>query len=206
MTISHEKKLIFIHIPKNAGTSIIESMNCKDNFFIDKHISEYKKYYKNYWNNYTKFTVIRDPVSRFISAYKFARMNESGWFSSTNQEGLKKHHHYDICNKLDINEYVEYIFKNPQDLNRWVVPQSWLIANEDNEIKDIDYFVRYEFLSEDLKKISLTNIKKLNSSTINDKNLIKLTKKSKYLLSKIYDIDYKNFHYKKPTQLLLKYF
>ena len=29
MTINHEKKLIFIHIPKNAGTSIIKAMEKK---------------------------------------------------------------------------------------------------------------------------------------------------------------------------------
>jgi len=30
MTINHEKKLIFIHIPKNAGTSIITAMGIEN--------------------------------------------------------------------------------------------------------------------------------------------------------------------------------
>jgi hypothetical protein len=34
MTINHEKKLIFIHIPKNAGTSIIKAMGVK-NLYMD---------------------------------------------------------------------------------------------------------------------------------------------------------------------------
>ena len=73
MTICHERRLIFIHIPKNAGTSIIGSMGV-ENIFIDKTIDEYKEHYVEYWDNYKKFTVIRDPIDRFISAYKCWRM------------------------------------------------------------------------------------------------------------------------------------
>ena len=87
MTICHERNLIFVHIPKNAGTSIIKAMATEvENIFMDATIEEYKEHYKDYWDKYKKFTVIRDPIDRFISAYKFARMKESGWFSATGEE------------------------------------------------------------------------------------------------------------------------
>ena len=82
MTINHEKKLIFIHIPKNAGTSIIKAMGFEnictgvENLYMDKSIEKYKEHYQDYWNDYTKFTSIREPIDRFISAYKFARMKD----------------------------------------------------------------------------------------------------------------------------------
>jgi hypothetical protein len=193
MTINHEKKLIFIHIPKNAGTSIIKAMGV-ENICIDKTIEEYKKLYKNYWKEYIKFTVIRDPIDRFVSAYKFAKMKESGWFSSTGQEGLEKHYHYDICNLMNINEYVDYICKNKPYFDRWTIPQSFIITNKEQKI-EIDYFVRYENLLSDLKRIGIDKIEKLNSSKIEDENLIKLTNKSKNKLYDVYNIDYKNFYY-----------
>ena len=195
MTINHEKKLIFIHIPKNAGTSIIKAMGV-ENLYMDKTIEEYKEHYQEYWNEYTKFTVVRDPIDRFISAYKFARMKESGWFSATGEEGLEKHHHYELCNELDINGYVKYVYDNKKEYNRWIIPQTFIISNDKNEI-EIDYFVRYENLLKDLKKIGIENIEKLNSSKVQDNKLIKLTRKSKDMLHEIYDIDYQNFNYTK---------
>ena len=203
MTINHEKKLIFIHIPKNAGTSIIKAMGV-ENLYMDKTIEEYKEQYKNYWNDYTKFTSIRDPIDRFISAYKFARMKESGWFSATGEEGLKKHYHYDLCNSMDINEYTSYIYKNPKEFDRWIIPQTFLILNKDDEI-EIDYYVRYENLIEDLKKIGIDSIEKLNSSKIDNDKVIQLTKKSKQMLYEIYDIDYQNFSYHKGIKNIFTY-
>jgi len=195
MTINHEKKLIFIHIPKNAGTSIIKAMGV-ENLYMDKTIEEYKEHYQDYWNEYKKFTVVRDPIDRFISAYKFARMKESGWFSSSGEEGLEKHHHHDLCNSLDINGYVNYLFNNPQKINRWVAPQTWIIKNKEGKI-EIDYFVKYENLSEDLKKIGIDKIQKLNASKIDDDQQIQLSFSSKQKLYIMYGMDYKNFHYKK---------
>ena len=197
MTICHERKLIFIHIPKNAGTSIIKAMGV-ENIFMDKTIEEYKEHYDEYWDKYKKFTVIRDPIDRFISAYKFARMKESGWFSATGEEGLDKHTHYELCNKMDINEYTTHIYKNPKEFNRWTIPQTFLISNENNEI-EIDYFVKFENLQEDLSKIGIESIQKLNFSKIEDDKMIQLLKKSKMKLYEIYDVDYKNFYYKKES-------
>jgi hypothetical protein len=203
MTINHEKKLIFIHITKNAGTSIIKAMGV-ENLYMDKTIEEYKEHYQKYWNNYTKFTSIRDPIDRFISAYKFARMKESGWFSATGEEGLEKHHHYDLCNSMDINEYTSYIYKNPKEFNRWIIPQTFIISNENKEI-EIDYYVRYENLLEDLKKIGVDSIEKLNSSKIEDDKAIQLTRKSKSMLYEIYDVDYQNFSYNKDIKNIFNY-
>ena len=197
MTICHKRKLIFIHIPKNAGTSIIKAIATeKENIFMDATIEEYKEHYKDYWDKYKKFTVIRDPIDRFISAYKFARMKESGWFSATGEEGLLKHGHYELCNKMDINEYTLHIYKNKKEFNRWIFPQTFIISNENNEI-EIDFYVRFENLQEDLSKIGIENIEKLNSSTIKNDTDIHLTEKSKMMLYKIYDIDYQNFNYTK---------
>ena len=195
MTICHERRLIFIHIPKNAGTSIIKAMGV-ENIYMDKKIEEYKEHYGEYWDKYKKFTVVRDPIDRFISAYKFARMKESGWFSATGEEGLDKHVHYELCNEMDINEYVSYLYKNPTKFNRWIVPQFLLISNENDEI-EIDYYVRFERLQEDLSKIGIENIQKLNSSKIEDDKVIQLSKKSKMKLYTIYEIDYQTFNYKK---------
>lgn len=195
MTINHEKKLIFVHIPKNAGTSIIKAMGV-ENIYMDKSIEEYKEHYKDYWNTYTKFAVVRDPIDRLISAYKFARMNESGWFSATGEEGLEKHCHYELCNSIDINQYVDYVYHNPEKLNRWIVPQSWIITNQEGKI-EIDYFVRYENLLEDLNKIGIDKIERLNSSKIEDEKWVQLSVLSKQKLHIIYNIDYKNFNYKK---------
>lgn len=197
MTICHERKLIFIHIPKNAGTSIIKAMGV-ENIFMDKTIEEYKEHYDEYWNKYKKFTVVRDPIDRFISAYKFARMKESGWFSATGEEGLEKHTHYELCNKMNINEYTSYIYKNPKEFNRWIIPQTFIISNENDEI-EIDYYVRFENLQEDLSKIEIESIEKLNSSKIEDDKVAQLSKKSKMKLYEIYDIDYQNFNYKKES-------
>jgi hypothetical protein len=203
MTINHEKKLIFIHIPKNAGTSIIKAMGV-ENLYMDKTIEEYKEHYEDYWNSYTKFTVVRDPMDRFISAYKFARMKESGWFSATGEEGLEKHYQYEICNSMNINEYISHLHKNPKEFNRWTIPQTFILENENKEIQ-IDYFVRYENLLDDLKKIGIDKIEKLNSSKVDDDKVIQLTKKSKQKIYEIYDIDYQKFNYKKDIKELFEY-
>ena len=203
MTINHEKKLIFIHIPKNAGTSIIKALGV-ENLCMDKTIEQYKEHYGDYWNEYKKFTVVREPIDRFISAYKFARMDESGWFSATGEEGLEKHHHYELCNEMNINEYTSHLYKNPEKFNRWISPQTFIISNENGE-REIDYYVRYENLLEDLQKIGIDKIEKLNSSKIKDEKTIELTKKSKNLLYQIYDIDYQNFSYIKDTKQLFSY-
>lgn len=64
--IVRNQKLFFVHIPKNAGTTIMRTVFEKN---ISGHITAptvncYKKY-----SNYKNFAFCRDPFDRFISVY-----------------------------------------------------------------------------------------------------------------------------------------
>ena len=76
--IIDEHKTIFIHIPKNAGTSIEEYFG-NESFRIQpsKHadIHEIKTKFKNSYNNYRKFTIIRNPYDKMVSWYFYLKRN-----------------------------------------------------------------------------------------------------------------------------------
>ena len=76
--IIEEHKTIFIHIPKNAGTSI-ETLFANNSFRIqpNKHadIYEIKRKFKNSYNNYKKFTIIRNPYDKMVSWYFYLKKN-----------------------------------------------------------------------------------------------------------------------------------
>lgn len=65
--VDHERRVIFIPIPKNGSTTI-RKLRCFD-FQVEQlnpqSLSEY--------SSYSYFTVLRDPVERFISSYLEAR-------------------------------------------------------------------------------------------------------------------------------------
>ena len=94
--INHKLKIIFIHIPKCAGTSIsnllFETRELKwrePNYEIHygwcpkrkihmqhatpKQLLELGLIEESTWNNYTKFTVVRNPWSRAESDYQWIR-------------------------------------------------------------------------------------------------------------------------------------
>ena len=82
--ICHDKRCIFIHIPKTAGTSIeysFKKVKLKGEK-VKKHpktkhhtLEEYKDQFPEEFNNYYKFTVVRNPWEREYSLWKF--MNET---------------------------------------------------------------------------------------------------------------------------------
>lgn len=75
MAISHTHKLIFVHNPKCAGTSIINYFDMED--WGHDSASKSKEKYSKYWDEYKKFTIVRNPWDRFYSNYRYAIMKES---------------------------------------------------------------------------------------------------------------------------------
>jgi len=80
-----EENTIFIHIPKNAGTSI-ETFFLNSNFNIqpEKHttIHEIKRKFPEIYNSYRKFTIIRNPYDRIISWYFYLKENAENLMGS----------------------------------------------------------------------------------------------------------------------------
>ena len=177
--IINEHKRIFIHIPKNAGTSIKEyfgnkSVKIQPNKHADIH--EIKTKFKNSYNNYRKFTVIRNPYDKMISWYFYLKKN--------------------LGENYDIIEFNDWII-NP--LKFWHVddPISFL-KNQHEWIDDTVTILKYENLQEDIntffgKKIKLPIINKSKH-----KNFLNYyNKKSLDIVYNKYKEDFKKFNYKK---------
>ena len=78
------KDIIFIHIPKNAGTSIEEALNLTEmrssvEFPSPQHLipSEVKKKV-DFWDRAFKFTVVRDPYTRAESEFMWRLVRQTG--------------------------------------------------------------------------------------------------------------------------------
>lgn len=73
----NDRKLIFIHIPKTAGTSIVRAMRFpppNPSYGLMKHTSAEQIFEimgHIEWNNAVKFCVVRNPWDRFFSHYRY---------------------------------------------------------------------------------------------------------------------------------------
>lgn len=194
MPISDKYKLIFIHIPKNAGTAITNTLQMSD---IGHHGWEYyKNKYPQKWDTYTKISVTRNPWDRIVSCYEYAKMDNSYWHSKEGKSRAGRHLDYDLLKEKTFGECLDIIKNNPQRLKH----QGW--SNQSNYIYNgdklmVDYLLDINNLDLELSKILKTEIKipKINAS--NDNNYINYYKNNDMieLVGNHYKIDVYNFNY-----------
>jgi chondroitin 4-sulfotransferase 11 len=148
---SINKKVIFIHIPKAAGSSVGELIYGTDNvghypFFIYKSVDE--KRYEEYY----KFTVVRNPYDRFISAYDFVLKGGKG----PADERCGKY----IRSRSDNIEDFVLNYLDEGFIYSWAhfVPQTYFICDGDRLVVDDIFHV--ENLSNDIEVLR----KRLNIS------------------------------------------
>lgn len=109
---SHKKKIIFIHIPKTGGTSVIRSLKPlvdEQNFLTFGHytieaLEKFPSMKKKEYSNYFRFAFIRDPVDRLISAFHFLQNGGVNEYDKEWSEklGLKKYNFEEfVLSKLD---------------------------------------------------------------------------------------------------------
>jgi hypothetical protein len=202
MLISRKNKFIFIHIYKNAGTSITKALQP---FTVSKlqyitelslkrvglitslswqpyagHISAsniIKQIGKEEFEEYFSFAIVRNPWDWQVSLYKYMLKN-------------KKHHqHQYILSLKDFDEYIKWRCKNEIRLQK-----KFICDRHDNIL--VDFVGRFENLENDFQYICSsigvsTRLPKLNVS--NKKNYRKFyTKELKELVRVAFqaDIDY----------------
>lgn len=66
--ITHDHKIIFVHIPKCAGRSICDLFNQRFDHYTANY---YANEYEHFWNRYHAFSIIRNPFDRMVSLYVY---------------------------------------------------------------------------------------------------------------------------------------
>ena len=177
--IIEESKTIFIHIPKNAGTSIEEhfgngSFRVQPNKHADIH--EIKRKFKNSYNNYRKFTIIRNPYDKMVSWHSYLKMN------------LGEEHEV-----VEFNEWV----KNP--LKLWHVDDPISFLNPQYKwIDDTVEIIKFENLNKELNEFFAKEIDlPITNKSNHDHYLKYYNDESLNIVYNRYKEDFEKFNYKK---------
>jgi chondroitin 4-sulfotransferase 11 len=194
MPVSDKYKLIFIHIPKNAGTAITNTLDMYD---IGHHGWQYyKSKYPQKWEQYKKISVIRNPWDRVVSCYEYAKMEESYWHSKEGKSKAGKHLDYDLLKDKSFGECLDILKNKPQMLRH----QGW--SNQSNYIYNnnhlmVDYVLDVSEINDRLSEIlnQKINIPKINVSNQNNYKNYYIDNDMISFVKEYYKKDINNFNY-----------
>ncbi len=199
MVVCHMRKIIFIHIPKTAGSSIEHLLRDEGRYELDfigvrngrstHHYMgiELKMILKDLYPKYYKFSFVRNPYDRLISEYFWCRIKDVGHkFNKTFDEFL---------------DYVEDVIKNkkffkPIENDHFIPQYSFLFFNNKLLVNNIFKYEDIETVAPLIKKrLKIkTTLQHLNKSV---KNEITLTQEQKDRIYNLYKIDFETFNYEK---------
>jgi len=203
MIICETKKFVFIHIPKNSGTSMTKELQKTykntqllinvERYGVNIGIDKMHLYYdvidkfisKNILCNYFKFCIIRNPYNKLYSAWNF----------------IKKRHGYN-----DVNDFIKYKLDEefiygkefiPGDARVHYRPQFTFVYNNDDNIF-VDFVIRYENLNEDICKMNEKydlNVPLYENENIKKSYINFLNKESITKINYLYKKDFELFNY-----------
>lgn len=188
-----EKKCIFIHIPKVAGTSIRNALGAPER---PRDHYEYRLYLHSHsgkFEDYFKFCFVRNPWSRLFSTYNYLSKggNQNSDLAFINDKNSS------------LGSFEQFVkqFLTVSSISRNVIlrPQSSYIYDDHNNLM-VDFVGKVESIQEDFQfikeKLELaTNLEKLNTSTSNDYRKF-YSSKLVDLVEEAYKEDIENFAYR----------
>lgn len=203
MIIYNENEFIFIHIPKNSGTTMANELQntyshttllegvVRDgmNIGIDRMHLYYdvidKFIPKNKLDNYFKFCIVRNPYNKLYSAWNF----------------IKDRHGY-----KDVNDFIKYKLDDefiygkeliPRDARVHYRPQFTFVYDNENN-KFADFIIRYENLNEDIHKMNEKyglKIPLYDNGNTQKSYISLLNKESITKINSLYKKDFELFNY-----------
>ena len=80
LNISPKYPLIFVHIPKTAGSSVNDTLKINNKRTGHKTLKEIRNNIDlDIYDKYTKFSIIRNPFDRMVSLYSYRIKNKDNW-------------------------------------------------------------------------------------------------------------------------------
>ena len=151
MGISIDLRCAFLHIPKNAGTSI----NTAFGMTVEghRHWTFYERLCTTPDGRYFRFTVVRHPLSRLVSNYEYARLERSHWHAASGPSIYGPHLDLEITRAHTFAECIEILAAEPARLRHrgWGAQHPWIL--DDAEVPQVDVICRFEHLAEDLATV-----------------------------------------------------
>ena len=208
MPISHKLKVIFIHIPKNAGESIEKTLDIyglknKDpkskywgvfeNKIVLQHLTALQlrnSYIKNsIWDSYFKFAIIRNPWSKAVSEYN--------WFLRYGPQIKFKEWCESLEYRIKINSMIN-ILETGHNIEQY----KFITDNDGNFL--VDELIRFENIENGFNNLAQKRSwKALLKNAKTTKNLSKKDWRSYYcketlnIIEKVYKKDLDIFGYNK---------
>lgn len=179
---------IFVHIPKTAGMSVLNSMSCWDPIYhenIEYDILKIKEKKENPCN-YFKFTIIRNPWDRIVSNFFFHKQRihndinlHKVLFKKKEKEKLKKwimlHELEDLFwRKYEFKDWLKILDEEESVENKSiytnVIKKTYMdLISINNEIS-VDYIINFHNFKRDLNLIKTLSGKSFSDSENSWKN------------------------------------
>tara|TARA_R100001082_G_C4309554_1_gene136115 strand:+ start:105 stop:755 length:651 start_codon:yes stop_codon:yes gene_type:complete len=215
--IIDKEKLIFIHIPKNAGTSIRRYFGNFSTYH--ETINDFKDVFPNEYNSYKKFTIVRNPYDRMVSWYFYIQKQAKEWVrfikggnplsvSGNNGDGILSDIEKEMYNEIFTDSFIKWVL-NPFEYSetRRQLPET---SNYDIRLKNNQYtwiddtvkVLKYENLNEELSNFLNRKIELPHLNSTKRKNYLKYYNKNALdIVYKRYKEDFKRFNYKKIEKI-----
>jgi hypothetical protein len=183
-------KCIFIHIPKNAGTSVLNFLGDKGTERDHLNYLVYRKANSRLFNSYFKFSIVRNPLDRAYSIYNYLLDGGNGnadvKFKEMFPNDFKTFKHF----------IIDFLTAERMHSHNLFRPQYYYIIDPFGNLM-IDKLFYYEELSHSMSELS--DILHINSKfpEVNVRNKGKgyINYYDNEMIDRIYDLYNKDFCY-----------
>ncbi|WP_022846324.1 sulfotransferase family 2 domain-containing protein [Desulfurobacterium sp. TC5-1] len=182
-------KTIFTHIPKAAGISITSAIYGHEVGHIP--IKIYKKILGQDFDQYFKFTFVRNPLTRIISAFYFLKR---GGLNKMDYLWGRRY----VSRYNDVNDFIKnYLTRDSIWSYIHFFPQYYFLTDDENNIL-VDFIGKVETLKKDIQVIEAILNRKLfieRKNATKNKGKVSLKPSSIDKIYYIYHKDFEMFNY-----------
>jgi hypothetical protein len=182
---------IFVHIPKAAGTSVLQALSGHKDFIRRDHclLADFKNAESSLYKKYFSFSFVREPIDRAFSTYRYLLNGGNGTTDIKIADEISK-----LSNNFS-DYIIHYLSVERIYSNKLLMPQFCFICDSFDNI-NVDYLGRFESIDEDFaiisNKLQLKTV--LPESNISKKGVLEVSSEARKKIQSLYKKDFEIFY------------